>query len=38
MPSATLDANGSFTVAATGSVNLGAGTHTFGASYTGTEP
>ena len=36
MPSATLDANGHFTVAATGSVNLGAGTHTFGANYTGS--
>ena len=36
MPSATLDANGNFTVAATGSVDLGAGTHTFGANYTGS--
>ena len=35
-PSSTLDANGNFTVAATGSVDLGAGTHTFGANYTGS--
>ena len=36
MPSATLDANGNFTVAATAAVDLGAGMHTFGANYTGT--
>ena len=34
MPAATLDANGSFTVGATGSVDLGAGTHTFAQNYT----